>query len=201
MDAGSTGTTEAALGERPLPRGPVRAPGPAGRPAPPRPPLTSALAAPLTPAVPPRPGAVRAAGLLCWAGALAAAAGLLALLLDRAALDARLTAAATAGDPAASAAEVSGAVAATIAAVGGAVGLVTALMVAGTALALRRRAWACRLLPALLLPTLLVLGVAQSTAAGDADLDRVALLAAAVLFLLVPVALSTRAARAWSRPR
>jgi hypothetical protein len=150
--------------------------------------------------VPPRPRAVRASGLLCWAAALAAAAGLLAMLLDRAALDARLTATATAGDPAASAAEVSDAVAATIAMVVGAVALVTALVAAGTALALRRRAWARWVVLALLLPTLLVLDLAQSTAAGDADLDRLALIGAAGLFLLVPLPLFSRSARAWFRP-
>jgi hypothetical protein len=201
VDAGTAGTTETAPGERPLPRRPVRAGEPAARPVPPRPPLTTSLAPPLTPAVPPRPRAVRLSGLLCWAAVLATGVGLLALLLDRAALDARLAATATAGDPGASATQVSDAVAATIAMMVGAVGLVAAVMAAGTALALRRRSWARWLLAALLLPTLLVLDVAQSTAAGDADLDRVALVVAAALFLLVPVPLLTRSARAWFRPR
>jgi hypothetical protein len=199
VDAGTAGTTGTAAGERPLPRRPVRPGEAADRPVPARPPLTSSLAPPLTPAVPPRPRAVRASGLLCWAGVLAATAGLLTLLLDRAALDARLTATATAGDPAASAADVADAVAATIAMVVGAVALVSALVAAGTALALRRRAWARWVLLALLLPTLLVLDLAQSTAAGDADLDRIALVAAAALFVLVPLPLFSRSARAWFR--
>ncbi|PRY47681.1 hypothetical protein LY71_11236 [Geodermatophilus tzadiensis] len=203
--ARSGGTAEATpaphrpAAEQPLPRRPVT--DPRQRAVPPRPPVTSDVAPPGPPPVPCRPRAVRVAALLCWAGALAAVLGLLAALLDREALDARLTATASSGDPAATAAEVADAVAVTVALVVGAVGLGVALTAGAAALAVRRRSWARWLLLVVLLPTLLALDVAQSTVAGDADLDRVALVVAAGCLLLVPVPLFLRSARAWYRAR
>jgi hypothetical protein len=144
---------------------------------------------------------VRLAAALWWTGCLAAAVGLLAVLLDRAALDARLTATATAEDPTASAELVADGVRTLVATVVGAVGLLVLVSLVWVALVLRRRSWARWVLLATLLPTLLALDVAQSVAAGDADLDRVALVAAGGLFLVAVVPLFLRSARAWFRAR
>jgi hypothetical protein len=144
---------------------------------------------------------VRLAAALWWTGCLAAAVGLLAVLLDRAALDARLTATATAEDPTASAELVADGVRTLVATVVGAVGLLVLVSLVWVALVLRRRSWARWVLLATLLPTLLALDVAQSVAAGDADVDRVALVAAGGLFLVAVVPLFLRSARAWFRAR
>ncbi len=187
-----------APGEQPLPPRPVS--GRAGdRPPPPRPPTAGTVALPLPPAEPPRPGAVRLAAALWWAGSLAAVTGLVAMLLDRAALDARLTATATAEDPTASAELVADGVRALVVTVVASVGLVVLLSLGWLALVLRRRSWARWALLVTLLPALVALDVAQSVAAGGADLDRVALVAAAGLFLLALVALFLRPARRWFR--
>ncbi|SNS77724.1 hypothetical protein SAMN04488107_3745 [Geodermatophilus saharensis] len=187
-------------GEQPLPARPL-AGGRAGRRPPPRPATTSAVALPLTPPEARRPGAVRLAAVLWWAGCLAATVGLVAMLLDRAALDARLTATATAEDPTASAALVADGVRTLVAGIAGAVGLLVLVSLVWVALVLRRRSWARWALLVTLLPLLLALDVAQSVAAGDADLDRVALVAAAGLFVVAVVPLFLRSARAWSRAR
>ncbi len=190
--------TRVDTGEQPLP--PRPAPGRrADREPPPRPATASSVALPLAPPAAQRPHAVRLAAALWWTGCLAAAVGLLAALLDRAALDARLTATATAEDPTASAELVADGVRTLVATVVGAVGLLVLVSLVWVALVLRRRSWARWVLLATLLPTLLALDVAQSVAAGDADLDRVALVAAAVLFLLAVLALFLRPARRWFR--
>jgi cytochrome c oxidase subunit IV len=142
---------------------------------------------------------VRLAAALWWAGALAAVTGLVAMLLDRAALDARLTATATAEDPTASADLVADGVRALVLTVVASVGLLVLLSLGWLALVLKRRSWARWALLVTLLPALAALAVAQSVAAGDADLDRVALVAAAVLFLLAVLALFLRPARRWFR--
>ena len=189
-----------APGEQPLPARPAggRA---ADRPPPPRPSTASAVPLPLPAAGPPRPGTVLLAAALWWAGTLAAATGLVAMLLDRAALDARLTATATAEDPTASAGLVADGVRALVLTVVGSVALPVLVSLVWLALVLRRRSWARWALLVTLLPVLVALDVAQSVAAGDADLDRVALVAAAGLFLLAVVALFLPSARRWSRAR
>ena len=190
----------AGTGEQPLPPRPAHG-RPAGREPPPRPRTGSDVALPLGTTAPQRPGAVLLAAVLWWAGCLAAVAGLVAMLLDRAALDARLTATATADDPTVPADVVADGVRVLVATVVGSVGLLVLVSLVWVALVLRRRGWARWVLLATLLPVLLALVVAQSVAAGGADLDRIALVAAAGLFLVAVVPLLLRSARAWFRAR
>jgi hypothetical protein len=162
---------------------------------PPRPALTSDLAPPLGRAVAARPGSLRLLGWLWGAGAAAVATGLAAALADGDALRERLTATATAADPAAAPDLVADGVAATIALVTGSVAVLVLVGLGTVALVLRGRSWARWALLAVTLPTLLALDVAQSVVAGGTDVDRSALVAAAVLFVLGPALLLTRSAR------
>ncbi|MGY1822559.1 hypothetical protein [Geodermatophilus sp. SYSU D00079] len=166
---------------------------------PPRPATTSDIAPPLGRTPLPRPATVRATAALVGAGCLAALTGVGAALLDHAALRDRLTATATADDPTAPAAVVAEGVRATIAVVTGGVTLVVLLSLVWVVLLLRRRAWARWALLLTALPALVVLDVAQSLVAGDADVDRVALLVAGGLLLLALLPLLTRSSRAFFR--
>ncbi|WP_177212896.1 hypothetical protein [Geodermatophilus ruber] len=167
---------------------------------PPRPALTSDLAPPVGRSDGARPGPVRATAALWWAGCLAALVGLVAALVDYADLDARLTATATAEDPSAPAELLADGVRATIAVVAGGVALLVVVSLVWVALLLRRRSWARWALLATLLPTLLVLDVAQSVVAGDADLDRIALVVAAGLLAVALLPLLAGSARDWFHP-
>ncbi|MBB3086331.1 hypothetical protein FHR93_004564 [Geodermatophilus sabuli] len=167
---------------------------------PPRPATTSDIAPPpLGRRTPPRPAGVQATVALWCAGCLAALTGVVAALLDSTALRNRLVATATADDPAAPAGVVADGVSATIAVVTGGVTLVVLLSLVWVLLLLRGRSWARWALLATILPALVVLDVAQSLVAGDADVDRMALLAAGGLFVLALLPLLTRSSRASSR--
>lgn len=180
---------------RPLPRRPTLITGNVVQQLPPpRPATTSALRPPVGSSAPPRPRTVHAAVVLWWAAALAVAVGLGAALLDLAALEARLGATATGQDPAELVAD---GVRATVAVVLGSVALLTALALVWVRQVGRRRGRARWGLLLTALPLLLALDVAQSVVAGDADLDRFALLAAGALAVAGLVPLLTRSARAW----
>ncbi|MGY1663656.1 hypothetical protein ACI78Q_20700 [Geodermatophilus sp. SYSU D00705] len=168
-------------------------------PPPPRPATTSDIAPPLGRATTSRPATVRATVALWCAGCLAALTGVATALLDSAALRDRLTATATADDPTASAAVVADGVRATIAVVTGGVTFVVLVSLVWVVLLTRGRAWARWALLLTALPALLVLDVAQSLVAGDAEVDRMALLAAGGLFVLALLPLATRSSRAFFR--
>jgi hypothetical protein len=194
--APSSRTAEA---HHPLPRR-VVLPGNVAAEAPPaRPAVSSDLAPPLPRTRPSRPATVRATAALWWAGCLAAATGISAALLDLGALRDRLAALATAEDPAAPADLVAEGVRATIALVLGGVAALVAVSLVWTALLVRGRGWARWALVLTAVPALLALDVAQTVVAGGADLDRWALLAAAGLFVVAPVLLLSRSARAFFR--
>jgi hypothetical protein len=91
-------------------------------------------------------------------------------------------------------------VAATTALVTGSVAVLVLVALACVALVGRGRSWARWALLVTTLPLLLALDVTQSVVTGGADLDRIALLAAAGLFVLGLVPLLSRSARAWFRP-
>ncbi|TFV54061.1 hypothetical protein E4P41_19925 [Geodermatophilus sp. DF01-2] len=164
-----------------------------------RPAVTSDLAPPVARGLPPRPATVRATAALWWTGCVAAITGLTAALFDGGALRTRLAAIAAGEDPTAPADLIADGVQATIALVLGGVAALIAVSLVWVALLLRRRAWARWALLVTALPTLLALDVAQAVVAGDADLDRMALLAAAGAFVLALVPLLSRSARAWFR--
>ncbi len=82
----------------------------------------------------------------------------------------------------------------------GSVAVLVLVALACVALVGRGRSWARWALLVTTLPLLLALDVTQSVVTGGADLDRIALLAAAGLFVLGLVPLLTRSARAWFRP-
>jgi len=195
-----TGSTRSDQGpttaHRPLPRRVVLTGNVAAPPPPARPAVTSDIAPPLPRNRPPRPATVRAAVALWWAGCLAAVTGISAALLDLGALRDRLAVLATAEDPAAPADLVTDGVRATIALVLGGVGALVAVSLLWTALVLRGSGWARWALVLTVVPTVLVLDVAQTVVTGGADLDRWALVAAAVLCVLAVVPLFSRSARA-----
>ena len=195
-----TGSTRSDQGpttaHRPLPRRVVLTGNVAAPPPPARPAVTSDIAPPLPRNRPPRPATVRAAVALWWAGCLAAVTGISAALLDLGALRDRLAVLATAEDPAAPADLVTDGVRATIALVLGGVGALVAVSLLWTALVLRGCGWARWALVLTVVPTVLVLDVAQTVVTGGADLDRWALVAAAVLCVLAVVPLFSRSARA-----
>jgi hypothetical protein len=79
------------------------------------------------------------------------------------------------------------------------VGALVAVSLLWTALVLRGCGWARWALVLTVVPTVLVLDVAQTVVTGGADLDRWALVAAAVLCVLAVVPLFSRSARAAGR--
>jgi hypothetical protein len=184
---------------QPLPRRTVLTGNVAQQLPPPRPAVTSDLAAPVGPAAPARPGTVRATVALWWAGAAAALTGLAAALLDSTALRERLTATATAADPTATPELVADGVRATVGLVLGGVALVVLVSLVWVELVRRRRSWARWALLVTAVPVLLALDVAQSIVTGASDVDRIALLVAGGLFVLALVPLLGRSARAWFR--
>jgi hypothetical protein len=199
--AGGAGSrpTEAAETRLPPPRRVVMTGNVVQQLPPPRPATTSDIAPPLGRTAPARPATVRATVALWCAGCLAALTGVAAALLDLAPLRDRLTATASADDPTAPAGVVAEGVRATIAVVTGGVTLVVLLSLVWVVLLLRRRAWARWALLLTALPALLVLDVAQSLVAGDADVDRLALLTAGGLFVLALLPLLTGTSQAFFR--
>lgn len=187
-------------GEQPLPaRRPVRVEGNVAAVPPPRPPLTSELSPPVPQPAPPRPRALRTAAVLWWGAGLAAVLTVVGAVLDREALDARLTALALESDPAAPADVVADGVRATLLLVLGSWVLLVALSLVWSALVLRRRRWARWALVATALPALFVADLAQSTVSGGAELDRIAALTGAGLVVAALVLVWFPSSRRWLR--
>lgn len=185
---------------RPLAVRPPSARG-AERTPPPRPGLTSDLAPPVSRTPPPRPRALRVSATLWFAACAAGVVALLATMVDGEALRANLTATATTDNPAATPEEIADGVRLTILVVLGAVTLMVVSTVTWTALVLRRRSWARRVLLGTGLLTLFAVDVAQSLVTGGADLDRVAFIVQAGLVGLGLITLFARSTRTWLRAR
>jgi hypothetical protein len=184
------------------PRGPGRAARPSAplpRLPPPRPVLTSDLPPPARSPEAAAPTALRISAALWFAACAAGLFGLLAALTDGAALRERLTATATAQDPAVSAAVVDDGVRATILLVLGVVTLLTVLDLACTALILRRRSWARWVLGVTGLLTLFAVDVTQSVVTGGVDLDRFGFLTQAGFVLLGLIPLFAPSTGSWLR--
>jgi uncharacterized membrane protein len=185
-----------ATGEQPLPvprrvvvTGNVAAP-------PPRPRVGSDLPPPRLQADR-RPRTLDVAARLWWAAAAAAVITVVAAVLDRAALDERLTALALESDPGASAGAVAAGVRATLVLVLGGTALLALLSLAWLRLVLRRRSWARWALLATALPALVLADVTQSVVAGGLEVDRVAAICQAGLVLGALVPLWLRPTRTW----
>jgi hypothetical protein len=174
---------------------------PARRTPPPRPGLTSGLALPVRTPEPPRPAAAVVSVVLWFAACAAGGFGLLAAMMDGAALRAKLAAAATEADPTAPAQLVDDGVDTTILLVLGGVALLVVVTLVGTALLLRRRRWSRWLLLGTGLLTLAAGDVAQSVVTGGVDLDRIGFLVQLGLVVLALVTLFLRSTRAWLRGR
>ena len=167
---------------------------------PPRPEVTSRLAPPTRTPVPPRPWSLRLSAAGWVLAAVAGGAGVLGALADGDALQAKLTAEATDADPDLPADAIADGVAATPALVIGSVTVLSVALVVGTALVLRRRAWARWPLLATGLLVLVADDVAQSVVSGGAELDRIALVAQAGLVVAALVAMFWRSSGQWLRP-
>ena len=171
---------------------------PVDRP-PARPELTNAPPPPAPEPQPAPPRAVRLAAALWWAGCLAGVVGIVTALLDRDALERKLTATVRESDPTASGDVVADGVRATIAVVLGSTGLLVLVSLVWMGLVLRRRGWARWALLATALLLLLAVDVTQDMVAGGADVDRGAVLVQGGLVVLACAALLARSARAWFR--
>jgi hypothetical protein len=182
-----------------LPRRTVLTGNVVAQPPPPRPAVTSDIALPISRPERVVPASVRTTAGLWWAGCAAVLVGLVAGFLDRATLEARLTATATADDPTAPADLVADGVRATMAVVAGSVTVLVLVATIFLVLVLRGRAWARWALLVATLPTLLALDIAQSVVAGGSDVDRWALIAAAGAFVLALLPLLSRSARDFAR--
>ncbi|NEK60123.1 hypothetical protein GCU56_19890 [Geodermatophilus sabuli] len=198
-DARAPSPAEVPEGHRPLPRRTVMTGNVAAQLPPPRPAVTSDIALPIgrTPRV--APASVRAAAGLWWTGCAAVVVGIVAAFLDRAALEARLSATATADDPTASAELVADGVRATMAVVAGSVTVLVLVSTVFLLLVVRGRSWARWALLVAVLPTVLALDIAQSVVAGGSDVDRWALVAGAGAFVVALLPLLARSARHFAR--
>jgi hypothetical protein len=174
---------------------------PARRAPPPRPGLTSELAPPVRTPEPPRPRAAAISAVLWFAACAAGGFGLLAAMMDGAALRAKLEAAAAEADPTASAQRVDSGVDTTILLVLGVVALLVVVTLVGAALLLRKPRWSRWLLLVTGLMTLAAGAVAQSVVTGGVDLDRIGFLVQVGLVVPALVTLFLRSTRAWLRGR
>jgi hypothetical protein len=170
---------------------------PVPRTPPPRPALTSDLAPPSGPSRPEWPTAALVSAVLWFTGCAAGAFGLIVATMDQAAVRAQLTATATADDPTAAPDVVASGVRATVLVVLGTMTVLIAVTLVWTLLVLRRRSWARWALLGTGLLTLFAADVTQSVVGGGVDLDRLGLIAQAVLVALAMGSLFAPSTRAW----
>ena len=125
--------------------------------------------------------------------------GVLAALVDGGALRDRLSASASAADPAATEEAVRAAVTMTVLVVLGAVVTLAVLTLVWTLKLLRRKSWARTMLLITGLVTLFTADVGQGLVTGGAEVDRFLLLAQLPLVIVATGLLLARSSRAWLR--